>query len=429
MADLEERDFDEKRLARRRRRKRSQLIAYIILIFILIIFASIIGTSVYFIRGFIGSNKAEVEIAEQAEEAAKEEAANTVIETPELTEEPKEYTEEDMLNEIIEQVIAEMSVEDKVAGLFVVTPEQLTGVDTAVKAGSGTQDALSSYAVGGIVYYPKNIKSTDQITEMLATTTSMSKYPVFTVISDQAMASESIQEMLGMIPEVEITDADSAYEAASKAGSALYKYGFNFAVSPNMDITENGQFSTDVVAAKDMATAYARGLKETGITSCPYVFPVKGETDGGMGIVDKSKDDLVINEYEPFKGAIDDGSAGAIMVTNASLPQVIGDNTPACLSEVFIQEELKGTLGYEGIIVTAPLNDGSVTAYYTSSESAVNAVKAGADMIYIPENFTEAYDGLLEAVKGGAITEERINDSLRRIFRIKYADKVSELSN
>jgi beta-N-acetylhexosaminidase len=119
---------------------------------------------------------------------------------------------------------------------------------------------------------------------------------------------------------------------------------------------------------------------------------------------------------------------GAIMVTNASFPQVAGDNTPACLSSVMIGEELRGTLGFEGVVITAPLNEGAITEYYTSAEAAVAAINAGADMICVPENFEESYQGLLEAVQSGSISEERINESLRRIYRIKYADRIDQIS-
>ncbi|MBP3825183.1 MAG: beta-N-acetylhexosaminidase, partial [Butyrivibrio sp.] len=77
---------------------------------------------------------------------------------------------------------------------------------------------------------------------------------------------------------------------------------------------------------------------------------------------------------------------------------------------------------------TAPLNEKAVTEYYTSKDAAIAAIKAGADMIYIPENFEEAYAGLLAEVQDGNISEERINESLRRIYSIKYADRVGQIS-
>ena len=427
MARMEEQDFDEKRLARRQRRKRSQLIAYIILVVACLIIFSGCAVLIYFLGGMIktGHQVSETQVAQEMEP----EQESQVIETPETVQEPEEYTEEDMLGDIVGSVLEEQSLEDKVAGLFIITPEQLTGVDTAVKAGSGTQEALSTYAVGGIVYSSKNIKTTDQIKEMLDTTVSMSKYPVFTLLSDQGNMSDSVKDTLALRPDIDITDAESAYQAGMQIGSELFKYGFNSSIAPCIDMTEEGKFSENVDYAKDVAAGFSKGLTESGILSCSYMFPLKGDTLSGMGSSDKTKDDLVLNEYEVFKNIIDSGYAGAIMVSNVSLPNVAGDNTPASLSDIIISEELRGTLGYDGIVITGPLDEGAITEYYTSGEAAVAAIKAGADMIYMPENFTEAYEAVLEAVSSGSISQDRLNESLRRIYAVKYADRVEQISS
>jgi beta-N-acetylhexosaminidase len=113
---------------------------------------------------------------------------------------------------------------------------------------------------------------------------------------------------------------------------------------------------------------------------------------------------------------------------NASFPNVIGDNTPASLSSVMIEDELRGVLGFDGIVISGALNEGAITEYYTSDQAAVMAVKAGADMVFLPEDFETAYNGLLEAVNSGEISENRINESLSRIYSIKYADRVEEIT-
>ncbi|RKM62269.1 beta-N-acetylhexosaminidase [Butyrivibrio sp. CB08] len=428
MARLEEQDFDEKRLARRQRRKKSQLIAYIILASICLVVFGGCAALIIFLNGVLKGDKnvtAEAEIAQQQEEVVE----SAVIETPEVVTEPEEYTQEDMLGDIVNSVLEEQTLEDKVAGLFIITPEQLTGVDTAVKAGSGTQEALSNYAVGGIVYSSKNIKTTEQIKEMLDATVSMSKYPVFTFLSDQGNTSDSVKDTLALSPDIEITDGESAYQAGTQIGSQLFKYGFNCSVAPFIEMTEESMLGTDIDNARDIAAGYSKGLEESGILSCSYMFPLKGDTLSGMGTSDKSKDDLVLNEYEVFKNIIDSGFAGAIMVSNVSLPNLTQDNTPASLSDKVITEELRGTLGYEGIVITAPLSEGAITEYYTAGEAAVAAIKAGADMIYIPEDFTEAYNAVLEAASSGSISQDRIDESLRRIYAVKYADRVEQISD
>ncbi len=425
MARLDEQDFDEKRLSRRQRRKQGELFAYIILVVTILLVVGVIGVGVHFLRGFIKDRTPEPEVVET--EATQEESA-AVIETPTETPEPQEYTQEDLFKEITDTVLGEMSLEDKVAGLFIVTPEQLTGVETAVKAGSGTQEALSTYAVGGIMYAPKNIKSTDQIKEMLDATASMCKYPVFTILSQQAGDSDSVKETLSLTPQQEITDEETSHSAGLDVGSQLFKYSFNFAVMPSVEVSEESLFGQEPGTVKKNASAYALGLKESGITACGALFPAKADTASEMAAIDVSKDDLVLSQYEAFKEAIDSGSCNAIMVTNASFPQVTGDNTPASLSGTMIGEELRGTLGFDGIVITAPLSEGAITEYYTSSEAAVAAINAGADMICVPENFTESYEALLSAVQSGSISESRIDESLRRIFKIKYADRVDQIS-
>ncbi len=427
MGRLEEQDFDEKRLARRNRRKKSQLFAFIILIAAVVIIAAGIFTAVFYAKRYV-KTRSEQEV--DAIEAASEEESQTVaIETPSEPEpEDLEMSENDVMNEVVGGIISEMSLEDKVAGLFMVNPEQLTGVATVVKAGSSTRDALSQYAVGGIVYSAKNLKSSDQTEEMLRTTSEMSKYPLFVATYEEGMQDSSITASIGGIETVDISSSDAAYTFGSNIAAALFKYGFNFDFAPNLDVTENGNYGTDADVVKDLTAAMARGLQESGITACLYDFPISADTASGPATDDISSDELISNIYNIYNNAFVNGEAKAVMLSNVSLPQVIGDDTPVSFSEKIITEDLRGSLGFDGVVITGPMNEGAITANYTSDEAAVAAIKAGADMIYMPEDFEAAYQGLLEAVQNGEISEERIGESLSRIFRIKYADKVNQIT-
>ncbi|MCR5403465.1 MAG: beta-N-acetylhexosaminidase [Butyrivibrio sp.] len=428
MSKLDEQDFDERRLERRKRRKRNQFIAYIVFIIIIVLLVGAIGTSIHFIHGAIVSRRRAIDAAEKLTKGVEEQPENIVIETPENSTDVEEYTQEEAMTDIVEKVIGDMTIEDKVAGLFIINPEQITGVETAVKAGSGTQEALSKYAVGGIVYSPKNIKSADQIKEMLVSTASMSKFPLFTILSDKALYNDQVIETLGLSLQEEITDEDTAHSAGATIGSTLFKYGFNMAMFPANDISENGKFGSDAESVKLRATAFATGLQQSGVSACGYAFPVMGSSDGDVNVSDKTRDDLVVGEFEVFKNAIDSKAMNAIRMSELSLPQLSGDDTPSTLSGTVIGEELKGTLGYEGIVITAPLGDIAISEKYSSAEAAVAAIMAGADMIYLPGDFTEAYEGILQNISEGRITEERINESIRKIMGIKYSDQVSQIS-
>ena len=91
----------------------------------------------------------------------------------------EQLTNEQRLDEIVNAGIEVMPLEDKVAGLFIVTPESITGVSTAVQAGEGTQEALARYAVGGMVYFSQNMQSQEQLAEMIDNTLLYTKYPLF----------------------------------------------------------------------------------------------------------------------------------------------------------------------------------------------------------------------------------------------------------
>lgn len=109
-----------------------------------------------------------------------------------------------------------------------------------------------------------------------------------------------------------------------------------------------------------------------------------------------------------------------------SAPALTGNNEPCIFSEQLITGILREQMGFKGVIITDSLSMAAISDYYGSGEAAVYAILAGCDMLLMPENYEEAYNEVLEAVRNGQISEERIDDCLRRIYRIKYADRIEE---
>ena len=160
-------------------------------------------------------------------------------------------------------------------------------------------------------------------------------------------------------------------------------------------------------------------------------FPVMAQesdkSENGIETTKLTLDELRKSEFVPFQEGIKAGT-DMIMVSDIAAPNATGDNTPCSLSKVMITDELRNELGFTGTVITDALNQSAVTDYYTADQAAVTAVQAGADLLYMPEDFQKAYDGLLKAVQAGTISEDRIDESLMRIYRIKYADKVDEIA-
>ena len=445
---------EEKREQRRQRRIRNQRIALAGLLGSLLVLIAVV-VAAFFVINKQAEIKMQQEFEEQlaqmeAEEAITEEAVEDVL-AEEVDEEvadaetavPETYDDAKVLDEVVEAIIAEMTLEEKVAGLFVVTPEGITGVDTAVQAGDGTKTALEKYPVGGLVYFKKNIQSEEQIKKMIENSVSYNKYPMFIAVDEEGgkvtrLADDLKLDNIGPMAEIGSTgDSNNAYEAMKTVGTYLTSHGFNLNFAPVADVLTNEDnesigdrsFSSDPSVVAGMVTSAMNGLEEVGVTACVKHFPGLGDasedTHNGLAVIDKSLDELKQTELVPFISAIENG-ANMIMVGHMSLPQVVGDNTPATMSKEVISDLLRSELGFNGVVITDAMNMGAITEYYGADEAAIRAFKAGADMVLMPEDFKLAYEGVIEAVKDGTISEERINNSLKRVFRIKYADSVGE---
>ena len=427
----------DRREYRRARRKRNQLIAIIVVIVVglALVAGGIFGVTR--LMKHLNDKKHTEELQAQLEELAESEPA--VVEAP-VEEEPEELTSEDYLNQIADSCIAEMSLENKVAGLFMITPESLTGVDTVIQAGDTTKQKLSEYPVGGLIYFSKNIKSADQLKEMLDATRNTMIYPVFLAVDEEGgsvsrVAGAGLADDVGDMSEIGSTcDPEKAKEAGTTIGTYLSQFGFNVDFAPVADVVSaenavigNRSFGSDPNVVGTMVAAEVQGLQESGVSACLKHFPGIGDTTTDTHdektVSEKTLEDMQQTDLPAFQSGIDAG-VDFVMVSHISLPNVVGDDTPCSLSETVINDLLRNQLGYDGIVITDALDMSAITDSYSSAEAAVKAIEAGADMLLMPENFEEAYQGVLDAVQNGTISEDRINESLKRIYRVKYRDRI-----
>lgn len=443
-------DRESNRESRRKRRVRNQIISYSVMVVILAAAAVGCTAGVRAAAGALQEQKAAKEEARQAaaeasraEESAQAEAAVAALLDEENTEETTtEYTREDALNEMVEDTVAGMTLEQKVAGLFFLQPEQLTGVSQVVQAGDSTREALAKYPVGGLIYFKQNIQTEEQLTEMLSNTVSYSSFPLFLGVDEEggrvARVADALKlENVGAMGDIgETGDTQAAYAANQKISSYLASYGFNVDFAPVADVLTNADnsvigdrsFSGDPNIAAQMVSSAVQGMQSTGLSACIKHFPGHGDTAGdshtGAAETTRTKEEMEGTEFLPFKAGIEAG-ADMVMVGHISAPELNGgEKIPASLSENVITGILRNEWGYDGIVITDAMNMGAVTEYYESDVAAIMALKAGADMVMMPENFEMAYEGVLKAVQDGTISEERVNDSLKRIYRVKLRNRV-----
>lgn len=350
--------------------------------------------------------------------------------------------EVDPQTEQAQAFVAGMTLEQKVAQMFIITPDALTGVSGATRAGDATKSAYAEHPVGGLIYMSGNLKDTAQTQEMLANMMAYSQeitgLPLFLGVDEEGGSVSRIASNMefgiadvGDMSEIGATgDPENARAVGNTLGGYLSELGFNMDFAPVADVITNPEnqvvqyrsFGSDSELVSCMVVAELQGLQEQNVYGVVKHFPGHGGTAGdshdGAAVTERTLDEMMASELVPFYGAINAG-ADFIMVGHISTPNITGNDIPSSLSEYMITELLRGQMGYQGIVVTDAMNMGAITGSYTSAEAAVAAVQAGVDIILMPEDYTAAYNGILEAVNNGTITEERINESVVRIVKVK----------
>ena len=432
----------DRRESRRRRRQRNQILAYFILFLVIVAAAVglILGVKEYSEKQKVNNAQSQLQSGQEKLEQLLQSEEPIVLESS--TEVIYEPTPEELLEEMVEAAIDVMPLEDKVAGLFIVTPEAITGVTAAVLAGDGTKEALNKYAVGGIVYFAKNIQSADQLKKMISNTRSFSRYPLFIGVDEEGgsvsrIAGSGLASKVDSAQKIGQTgDSNNAYVAGSTIGNYLANLGFDLDFAPVADIANvdnsvmtGRSYGSDGEFVAPFVTSMMMGLEEQEVTACLKHFPGIGstvqDTHDGIAVSNRSAEEFRANEFKVFQAGIDAG-ANMIMVGHMAAPSLVGDNTPSSMSSIIITDILRKELGFDGVIITDAMNMSAISKYYESDQAAITALKAGCDMILMPDDFKQAYNGVLQAVKEGVISEERVDDSLKRIYRIKYTDKVKK---
>ncbi len=434
-------NFDiDKREIRRKRRQRNQALAYLVLFLVIVAAAVgvILGVKEYSERQKDNKTQSQSQTNQEKLENLLQSEEPIVLETS--TEVIVEPTPEELLEEMVEAAIEVMPLEDKVAGLFIVTPEAITGVTTAVQAGDGTREALNKYAVGGIVYFAKNIQSAEQLKTMISNTRSFSRYPLFIGVDEEGgsvsrIAGSGLASKVDSAQKIGQTgDTNNAYVAGSTIGGYLANLGFDLDFAPVADLANvdsstmaGRSYGSDAATVAPFVTSMMQGLEEQNVTACLKHFPGIGsttqDTHDGIAVSNRSAEEFRASEFAVFQAGIDAG-ANMIMVGHMAAPSLVGDNTPSSMSSIIITDILRNELGFDGVVITDAMNMSAISQYYESDQAAITALKAGCDMILMPDDFDQAYNGVLQAVRDGVISEERVNDSLKRIYRIKFADKI-----
>ena len=360
--------------------------------------------------------------------AKKEDAEDTVDET----ELPKELTPVTFSEEVTTKIAA-MTLEEKVAQMFLITPESLTHTDTVEVAGESTKAAVNACPVGGLVYASANFKNNQQTQALLSGVQQYSNerigLPMFLAIqeiggSDNSplAAANGLQQQRSPAEIGAGGNPEEAAQAADGIASYMMQSGFNLNLMPVAELAGGTDTAHDSICyGADASTASAMVAEAVnaslvkGLYTAIGTFPGKeidGSTEEGWEAW-KNSNALV------FQSSVNAGT-DCIIMSNVTCEKLTGEAELLCSMSNNAVYYLRNDLGYTGILMTDSLSEESVTARYSPSEAAVAAVKSGINIVYCPANFEEAYQAVLSAVNNNEIPVETINQAVGYILTLKF---------
>ena len=339
----------------------------------------------------------------------------------------------------IERILENMSPYERVCQLFVVKPESIISAKHVTQAGAATRRAMEAYPVGGFIYFSSNVTSREQITSMIETVQTISRENIgvglLIGVDEEGGTITRVAKKLPMtkfdsMAEIGARgDVQEAYTLGDTLARELTPLGFNVDFAPVADVlilqknAEIGDrsFGSDAQQVAEMVAAETRGLMDGGIAACLKHFPGMGSAAAnshlGASVSSRTLDELRETEFLPFRAGIEAG-ARMVMVSHVTYTNVDPDS-PASLSHRFVTELLREELGFDGLIITDALRMQAISDHYASGQAAIRAIEAGVDVLLMPADAPAAIQGLYEAVQSGKISQERIDESVRRILNYK----------
>ena len=331
------------------------------------------------------------------------------------------------LDEKVEAIMASMSKTEKLGQMVMIG---IQGTDV-------TEDSLfmlHQYHIGGIILFDRNMRSKAQVANLNKKLQDQcnEKVPLFIAIDEEGGIVSRMKDDLIPPPSqrsiANSGNSSEAYKSAYNIAIELKNMGFNVNFAPVADVG-NGErnFSNDAATVTEFVKVAVEGYKHAGMICSLKHFPGigRGEQDTHIDsvVVHDDFETIYNSDLLPFKSVIGNGELDnyMVMVSHVTYPAFAGD-TPACISPVIMKDILRKDLGYQGIIITDDLEMGAVSNYYGFDRIGVEAVKAGADIVLVCHEYqhgADVYLGLLEALEAGEITQEEVDNSVRRILKYK----------
>jgi len=341
------------------------------------------------------------------------------------------------IEEATNEYLEKMTLEQKVGQLFMYAFRKNSDNTDIIEVNEYVRDSVSRFNLGGVILYADNIKTEVQTKKLITELQAINSIPMFIALDEEGgrksrLNSSSIKHTV--IPTaLEIgmkNDIEYAFDIGKTIAEDISRLGFNMNMAPVADVNTNPDnpvigdrsFGSDPYVVANMVKAEIDGMHSMNICTVIKHFPGHGDTSvdshTGEVIIEHDLSRLEEVEFIPFKEGIN-SQTDAIMTAHIKMLKIDPSGKPATMSKYILNDILRDKLKYDGIIITDALEMGAITMYYDSATAAVEAFKAGADILLMPKSLEEAYNALINEVNNGNIKIERLNQSVKRIIETK----------
>lgn len=291
---------------------------------------------------------------------------------------------------------------------------------------------VKNYGIGGVMIFQGEPYAVARTLEKLQ---SSAEIPLWVMADIEWGVSMRVQEGITFLPNMAIGAIGSeeyAYQMGKITAQEARAIGIHVGFVPVMDVNNNPDnviintrsYGEDPLLVARLGSAFIKGLQENGVYATAKHFPGHGDTNVdshiGLPTISAPLERMQKVELPPFKAAVEAGVKLVMVahITYSDVPSMQG--RPATLDPYFTEEVLRKQFNFQGLIVTDAMDMGGIVNNYWSGEAAVRAINSGIDMILMTPNFEPTYRFVVQAIKDGRISAERIDQSVRRILHAKF---------
>ncbi|HFI0039213.1 TPA: glycoside hydrolase family 3 protein [Streptococcus suis] len=322
---------------------------------------------------------------------------------------------------VVSQYLSQMTLEEKVGQMIF-----------ARMPSAGQAETLETYHFGGYILFASDFegKTLEQVKEEIASYQSLSKVPLLMASDEEGGTVTRISQLLEtpfasplelyQAGGIEAILSDAKQKISLLKGEGIYAGFFpvaDLSTDPSSFIYDR-TIGQDATITSDYISQLVTVLKEEQFASTLKHFPGYGDNaDSHTDLVydNRSLEELRANDFLPFKAGIEAG-ADSIMVSHNIVPAI--DDVPSSISPE-INKILRNELGFEGVIMTDDFDMQGLVQFVDQDTGALQTIQAGTDMI-LSSSYASQIPYIIEQVKAGTITEERIDQSVKRILGMKY---------